>query len=76
LLIWTQKLAWGGLNMTKKLTYKQVIKQAELSLVILSQQIWRDKKMNACGTKAGDALDVHAIEDALKMIRKYKRQKP
>ena len=62
--------------MTKqpKLTSKKVIAEAELALEFISDLIWRDKKMNACGLKAGSALDVHVIETTIKSIRKYKRQ--
>lgn len=35
------------------------------ALQVVSVLIWRDKKMNACGLKAGEALFVHAIEAAL-----------
>jgi hypothetical protein len=63
--------------MTKppKLTNKQVIDDAYFALVLLEGLVWRDKAMNVCGLKAGDAGDVHAIEKAIKSIRRYKRQK-
>ena len=63
--------------MTKqpKITSNKVIAEAELALEFIAGLIWRDKKMNACGLKAGTALDVHVIEKAIKSIRRYKRQK-
>lgn len=39
------------------------------ALELISILIWRDKAMNACGLKAGEAIFVHALDAAIALAK-------